>query len=93
MVMGPIGGMTVCFATDVIGTFIMPTTGLDSPSVHTQITTAVPIRVLSLKLSLGILNAKPIMSPKREFDTTIRGNGSPAVGNINGRNGVPVPHA
>ncbi len=53
---------------------------MDSPSVHTQITTAVPIRVLSLKLSLGILNAKPIINPKRAFDTTRRGIGSPPVG-------------
>lgn len=31
LVMGPIGGTTVCFATDVIGTFIMPTGGLPIP--------------------------------------------------------------
>ena len=29
--MGPIGGMTVCFATDVIGTLILPTAGLPLP--------------------------------------------------------------
>ena len=33
LVMGPIGGMTVCFATDVIGTFIMPTAGLPLPLI------------------------------------------------------------
>ena len=31
LVMGPIGGMTVCFATDVIGTLILPTAGLPLP--------------------------------------------------------------
>ena len=31
LVMGPIGGMTVCFATDVIGTLILPTVGLPLP--------------------------------------------------------------
>ena len=33
LVMGPIGGMTVCFATDVIGTLILPTTGLPLPLI------------------------------------------------------------
>ena len=31
LVLGPLGGMTVCFATDLIGTLIVPTGGLPIP--------------------------------------------------------------
>ena len=60
LVMGPIGGMTVCFATDVIGTLILPTAGLPLPllvvsnallRLKTLIGTAVVICVCTLGLS------------------------------------------